>query len=94
MLIVRLSREERVALAFSAMKSLDRNDAILTVEAAIDEGAGPPIPPLFSFIDEAAFWADMAHPEELEAYCLACFNAMSRTRQVAFLDHLQGRHAS
>jgi hypothetical protein len=93
-LMARLTVEERAALAFMGLKALDRDDAMMTAEAALCAGAGQPQAPLFSFMAEAAFWADMADPEELEAYCLASFNAMPRGRQVAFLDHVQGRLAA
>lgn len=93
-LMARLTVEERACLAFMAFKSLDRDTATMTAEAALDTGAGQPQAPLFGFMDQAAFWADMAESEELEAYCLASFNAMQRDRQAAFLDHVQGRHAA
>jgi hypothetical protein len=93
-LMARLTVEERAALAFMGLKALDRDDALMTAEAALCEGAGQPQVPLFGFMDQAAFWADMADPEELEAYCLATFNAMPRGRQAAFLDHVQGRQAA
>lgn len=93
-LMARLTVEERAALAFMGLKALDRDDAMMTAEAALCAGAGQPQAPLFGFMDQAAFWADMADPEELEAYCLASFNAMPRGRQVAFLDHVQGRQAA
>ena len=84
----------RAALAFMGLKALDRGDAMMTAEAALCAGAGQPHAPLFGFMDQAAFWADMVDPEELEAYCLASFNAMPRGRQAAFLDHVQGRQAA
>ncbi|GGF53508.1 hypothetical protein SAMN05216376_102165 [Mameliella alba] len=93
-LMARLTVEERAALAFMALKSQDRDDATMTAEAALCAGAGQPQAPFFGFMDQAAFWADMADPEELEAYCLASFNAMPRGRQAAFLDHVQGRQAA
>ncbi len=64
------------------------------LNAAFGAGAGPPIAPLFGYMDEAAFWADLAEPAELEAYCLASFRAMSRERQAEFLDYVQGRSAA
>lgn len=82
----RLTVDERTALAFMALKSLDNEAAHLVAEAAIDRGAGFPPPPLTSALAEAAFWSDMANPEEREAYCLAAFRAMPRGRQAAFLD--------
>lgn len=57
-------------------------------------GAGQPIAPFFNHMDEAAFWADMADPTELEAYCLASFNAMPASRKTAFLEFVQGRQVT
>jgi hypothetical protein len=89
----RLTRVERVSIAFVALKSLDRDDALLTAEAALG-GAGQPIAPLFNYMDEATFWADMAEPDELDAYCLASFKSMAPGRQAAFLEYVQGRRAA
>lgn len=93
-LLVRLTVQERAALAFMALTSLDLETAFLTADTALHRGAGAPLAPLFSFMDEAAFWADMAEPEELEAYCLASFNRMATGRQAAFLDYVNGRTAA
>lgn len=93
-LMARLTIEERAALAFMALKALDGDTANITAEAALCTGAGQPQAPLFGFMDQAAFWADMAEPDELSAYCLASFNAMPCGQQAAFLDHLQGRLAA
>lgn len=93
-LMARLTVEERANLATMALKALDRDDAMKATEAALSAGAGQPQAPLFSFMDQAAFWADLAEREELEAYCLASFNGMSRERQAAFLDHVRGGQAA
>lgn len=93
-LSARLERHQRAALAFVAIKSLDREDGVLTVEAALDAGAGPPDLPLFGVMDQAAFWADSATPEELAAYCLACYDTMPRDRQAAFLEFVKGRQVA
>jgi hypothetical protein len=50
--------------------------------------------PLFNYMDQAAFWADMATPDELDAYALASFNRMAPQRQAAFLGFVQGRAAA
>lgn len=86
----RLSDRERAGLAWAALRSLDPAHAE-DVATALLGGAGQPIAPLFNPMDEAALWADMAAPAELEAYCLACFNAMSRGRKTAFLEYINGR---
>lgn len=93
-LMARLTPQERASLAFMAFKSLPRDDAVMTAEAALYEGAGEPRAPLIGFMDQAAFWADLANTEEVEAYCLASFNGMASGRQAAFLDHVQGRKSA
>lgn len=90
----RLTERERAALAFMALKSLDPDNAVKVAEGVIGGGAGQPQAPLFDCMDQAAFWADMADPEELEAYCLASFNAMPRGRQAAFLNFVQRGQAA
>jgi hypothetical protein len=90
----RLTDRQRAALAFMALKALDYDQAVMAAEAALSEGAGQPIAPLFNHMDEAAFWADMATPDELDAYALASFNRMAPQRQAAFLGFVQGRAAA
>ncbi|KZY51183.1 MULTISPECIES: hypothetical protein [Sulfitobacter] len=94
----RLSTTERAALAYVSLKALLPQDAEAVAEAALGgvmpSAAGQPIAPLFNHMDEAAFWADMAVPDEREAYCLASFKAMPYERQAAFLDFVQGRQAA
>lgn len=94
----RLSTTERAALAHVALKALLPQDAKAVAEAALGgvmhSAAGQPIAPLFNHMDEAAFWADMATPDEREAYCLASFKAMPYERQSAFLEFVQGRQTA
>ncbi len=90
----RLSDRQRAALAFMALNSLDQDDATLTAETALSGGAGQPMAPLFNYMDQAVFWADMAEADELDAYCLASFNRMAPQRQAAFLGFIQGRAAA
>ncbi|UWR32233.1 hypothetical protein K3759_09655 [Sulfitobacter sp. W027] len=94
----RLSETGRAALAYVALKALPPHQAQAVAEAALNSAmpstAGQPIAPLFNHMDEAAFWADMAAPDEREAYCLASFKAMPYERQSAFLDFVQGRQAA
>lgn len=92
-LAARLSVADRACLGLAALLSLPRDEAWHVADIALDRGAGPPIPPLVDWTDEAAFWADLAEPAEREAYCLAGFRAMARHRQLAFLDYV-GRKAA
>jgi hypothetical protein len=90
----RLDTRQRAALAFMALRSLDRDQATTAAQAVLSEGAGQPIAPLFNHMDEASFWADMATPDELDAYALASFNRMAPKRQAAFLGFIQGKAAA
>lgn len=90
-LVLNLSPTERVAMAWAVLRTLTADQVLCVVETFIPESVGAPIAPLFNYMDEAAFWADMAEPKALEAYCLASYNAMSAARQAAFLKFVQGR---
>ena len=76
-----------------AIADCDPEDAALIMAAALaDLAAGMPIAPLIGAMDEAAFWADLATPSELDAYALACTNRMAPTRRTAFLAYVGGLH--
>ncbi len=92
-LAARLTFQERMSLAYAANLSLEPEDAEQAFCAAHSK-AGLPISYLFSVMDEAVFWADLATPEERDAYCLACFRRMRPERQTAFLEFVQGRKAA
>lgn len=92
-LAARLTVQERQLLAYAVNLSLEPEYADGAFCAA-HVLAGPPISYLFSVMEEAAFWADMAAPEELDAYCLASFERMAPERQTAFLEYVQGRTAA
>lgn len=89
-LCARMTPSERQALAFASLWSLNPADAQDAVQAAQKDarGCGWPIAPLISFMDDAAFWADMAEPDEIKAYCLACYDRMAQQDQAAFLNHV------
>jgi hypothetical protein len=90
----RLDIRQRATLAFMALKSLNRDDALETAKAVLGGGAGMPLPPFLDPMSESEFWAGIASPQELEAYCLASFQAMPVTRQAAFLEFIQGSKAA
>lgn len=89
----RLSERERGMLAYFAMYAMDVENVAKVIDS-FTSGAGMPGAPFFNHMDEAAFWADMADPGELEAYALACFNRMELPRQKAFLSFIRGRAAA
>lgn len=90
----RLTDRERAGLAFAALRSLSDEQAAAVAGAVLPDGTSAPIPPLFGYLDEAAFWADMAEPEAVEAYCAACFDRMAPARRADFLDHVQRGQAA
>ena len=89
----RLTERELGALAYVALRAMDADNAA-QVAGAFGGGAGMPGAPFLNHMDQAAFWADMAVPGELDAYCLASFNRMAPTRQAAFLNFIQRRAAA
>ncbi|WP_386683002.1 hypothetical protein [Loktanella sp. R86503] len=89
----RLDERERGMLAYMSLRSMDADNAA-TVAGAFVGGAGMPGAPLFNHMDQAAFWADMAEPAELDAYALASFNRMAPARQAAFIHYIQRRDAA
>lgn len=86
-LMARLTVNERTWLARISLFSLAPDDAASVAEEAL-YGAGMPQAPLFNYMDEAAFWADMATTSELKAYILACFNRLSPHDRAAFLSYV------
>jgi hypothetical protein len=93
--LLRLDDLERVGMAYAALRSLHQDHVKDTLEAALGRsGVGMPQAPLFNHMDQAVFWADMATPDELDAYALASFNRMAPQRQAAFLGFIQGRAAA
>jgi len=85
---VRLSEEERSALALAVLNSLEV-DLAQDVAAASIGSAGTPLPPFLGFMDEARFWATYANRSEIKAYALACFEAMGAKDQAAFTRHIR-----
>lgn len=74
-----------------AIADCDPDDAAQIMAAALsDLSAGMPIAPLFGVMEQAAFWADLATPPELDAYALAGTNRMAPARRAAFLAYLGG----
>ena len=92
----KLTSSERQGLAWAALMACDDDEAAGIAEAVLEPspGAGWPLPPLFSVVDEASFWAGHASREELRAYLVACFRALSPRDQSEFLSFAQGRAAA
>ena len=70
----KLSTKDRKLAAFTALFSLDGEEALDVMEYAAERHQfGPPLPPLGSFKDEAEFWAGRATEDELRHYLTAIF---------------------
>lgn len=86
--------ENARTLAF-AIGQCDPRDACHIMQAALsDLSEGQPSAPMFSFMDEANWWAKWASEPELKAYILACWMHLSPQSQGAFLDYVKGRAAA
>lgn len=90
----RLTPEQRAALAYMALRALPPETAADVANAVLPGPISSPIAPLLNYMDEAAFWADMASQEERDAYMLACYNRSPALRQAAFLEFVKGRAAA
>lgn len=88
----RLADQERAALSFAALKSLQPEQAATVVEAVFSDSAVP-FPPLISSADEAAHWASRAEYSDIKACTLAGFNRLTSPDRAALLNHVQGRAA-
>ncbi|MEM1149839.1 MAG: hypothetical protein AAGI03_04680 [Pseudomonadota bacterium] len=82
-----LSDQERVSLAFAALRSLDPDLAEQTAAAAL-KAAGSPLPPFLGGLEDARQWASIATPAELKAHGVATHEAMSLRDKAAFFKHI------
>jgi hypothetical protein len=90
----RLSPEERRNLVLSAGLSLPPDafaDVADEVLAASPDPAGHPQPTLHDPIEEAVWWTEVARPDELAAYAMACSVAMAAPDRQAFLAWARAR---
>ncbi len=86
---IRLTLDERYALALAALTTLPFEDAE-QVLAEVMGGAGMPLPPFLDPLSDAQWWADLANPAERRAYCLAAFMSMTKREQRDFLEFAEG----
>lgn len=84
----RLSKACRILLAANVLATLNHEDAgyALSLSHPI---AGTPRAPFAGLMDEATFWASIATPAELKAYCLSSYLKLSASDQAAFLNYVQ-----
>lgn len=85
----RLTPQERAALAWAGLRSLDHEDAEKVAHAILGEPDAPVRPwPLFDY-DDAAFWADTAGPDELAAYAEAALTRMAPAARDTLLHRMR-----
>lgn len=78
-----------------AIAECDPRDACQIMAAALDDlSAGMPGAPLFSYLDAANWWSDLASEPELKAYLLACWSRLSPRAQSNFLRFIERRAAA
>lgn len=84
----RLTPQERCELARSVLMAM-RPDEIRDLVSGMLEGVGSPLPPFGDVLDDAQWWSANATAEELRAYCLIAFKALSPDEQAQFVDHVK-----
>ena len=89
----RLDEGELASLAYVILKALHPDNAALATEAVLGRPGTPDVP-FISAMDQAAYWADWADPNYIEACVVTGFNRMPPDRQSAFLEHINGRVAA
>ena len=99
LLRVHLSAQERAALAFAAMSSLEKDQRAAVARSTIPNNQiGAPLPTLLPTLDDlqndAEWWAINATNDERLVYLMACFNALDDQKQRAFKQHIQTREAA
>lgn len=84
---VRLSADERTALAAVCLATLSP-DVATSISAAVIGAAGDPLPPFLGDMADARDWASWASRSELKAYALAAFEAMAPADKAGFYRHI------
>lgn len=84
---VRLTPEERAALAFAALQALQEDHAELAATAALDA----PQPAPLGGMATARAWAVTASRAELKAMIAAAYDALSAEDRAKFCQHIAAR---
>ncbi|MEM6891727.1 MAG: hypothetical protein AAF636_26940 [Pseudomonadota bacterium] len=83
--MARLTVEERLSVTYAALRSLEPDEAAQVFEFACPSAGYPP-PTLDNVMHDARWWASFAIEDELKAYSVAVYEAMSPEGQAAFLE--------
>ena len=81
----RLTPQECAALLYASARSLEPGDAAQVFDFACPSAGYPP-PTLDNIMHDARWWASFATEDELKAYSVAVYDAMSPEGQAAFLE--------
>jgi hypothetical protein len=73
--MARMTPEERAALAWAALRSLDTPEQAELVAESVLKFADYPLPTFLSPMDDARWWASFASLKERKAYALAAYEA-------------------
>ena len=84
----RMTVEERAALAWAALRSLDTPEQAEMVAEAVLRFADYPLPTFLSPMEDARWWASVASLKERKAYALAAYEALPLKEQMAFRRHI------
>lgn len=84
----RLTAEERAALAWAVLRSMDTPDQAEMVTEAVLKFADQPPMRNERAVDDARWWASCASLQERKAYALAAYEALSPRDQMAFRNHI------
>ena len=86
--MARMTIEERAALAWAALRSLDTPEQVELVAESVLKFADCPLPTFLSPMDDARLWASFASLKERKAYALAAYEALPPREQMAFRKHI------
>jgi hypothetical protein len=84
----RLTVEERSALAWAALRSLDTLEQAELVAKTVLTFADYPLPSFLNPMYDARWWASFASLNERKAYALAAYEALPVRKQMAFRNHI------
>ena len=91
----RLTANERAAMAWAILGSLNKEQVLLVIESfnCFKESNFPNVC-LHDPVAEAKFWVADASPEEINTYAMACFNKMSPETKQQFIAYLQEKNGA
>lgn len=87
-LAAQITPEERAALSWASLRSLDAPEQVEMVAEAVLPHAGYPLQTFLNPMSDARWWASCASRSEIKAYAIAAHDAMNFADQMAFRNHI------